>query len=183
HATTEQYETINSMDAKQRMKMLDKLIDSAFAASQLKEDTHFVIRTEKRGDDTICYARILMSDGSVSNDAQWSDGVHQCLHARLNTEKKGEYLFPIESETTHTASTTAKDFVDYYKERGVIWGMTGTIGSEDERKEQQSVYGIDMTKLPPHQISMRKDREPELIQGGKNAHQEAIFTEVRTHLK
>ena len=43
-------------------KQIDSWLDSAIAASKLKENTHFVITQEKRGDVQASFARLLIQN-------------------------------------------------------------------------------------------------------------------------
>ena len=167
-------------------KQVDTWIDSAVAASQLKLNTHYVVRevTKGMGDDArkVSLARLLIHN-RVSDDAQFSDGVQQFLHARLEKEKKADQpSFLIEPEIAAVASVSSKNFVDYYRERGVVWGITGTIGSIEERAEQQEKYQYKMLRIPPHQKNLRIDRKPVLAKNETNQ-QQLILKEIIRHLR
>jgi len=166
---------------------IDSWLDAALAAKNLQGFGEY--RDEKLGDrsadfvveeddDGIANARIIIH-GSVSRDAKWSDGIHQFMHARLNASGKSEGTFPIEAETTHLASTNAKDFIDSFD---TTWGMTGTIGSEAERLEQKTVYGFKMTKISPHRMSHRQDNSAVLTQDTE-AHNMLIMDTLKEKIR
>lgn len=161
-------------------RKLDMWIDSAYTASKLRMDEDFVVRESAiiKGEQKVdvLVARVKINHRE-SEDSKFSDGVHQFLHARLNKEiadnpaafkvsPKGRE-FPIEPEKTYLASRSAKNTLDYYLRphdgkpaRGNVLGLTGTMGSLEERRELQKNYGAKFFRIPPHQKLLRKDMDP-----------------------
>ncbi|MCS5712649.1 preprotein translocase subunit SecA [Candidatus Berkiella aquae] len=169
-------------------KQLDIWIDSAVAAKELytQRDKRWVLSEETRFDEKISVARLIIND-RISPDAQWSNGVQQFLHARINEDdaiKNGQKAkCTLDPEKSAVASSTSKNFLDYYnKKNGVVWGMTGTIGSIEEKNEHQEKFGFKLTGIPPHQMQKRIDREPILVETDEK-HQKKIFDEVLKRLR
>jgi preprotein translocase subunit SecA len=44
----------------------------------------------------------------------------------------------------------------YFNQYQLIYGLTGTIGTEQERIEVQKIYEVDSFDVPPHFPSQRK---------------------------
>lgn len=150
-------------------KQIDAWIDAAVAAAGLEEKTHFVVKTVKNGKDEAATenscAKILINS-RVSQDAQWSNGVHQFLHARLEKfrllKPDAESIppFKIEPEIAPLASASCKNFIDYYRKRGRIVGLSATVGAFSERREQHEKGLYKIFRVPPHQKNIRIDRNP-----------------------
>lgn len=149
--------------------LLDRWIESAYAATQLSEGEDFVIRDVnviRDGEEIAARVAQVKINHRISKESTFSNGVHQFLHARLNQEKLEGMSFLIEPEKTYLASKSAKNFVDYYlrpqsegnTKRGDVVGLTGTIGSNEERTEMAKNYGFKFFKIPPHKNSLRVDR-------------------------
>jgi hypothetical protein len=174
--------------------LLDRWIDSAYIAFRLRKGEDFVIRDNiinLNGKELAVLEAWVKINFRENSNSKFSDGVHQFLHARLNTEIQTKSLrFLIEPEKTYLASKSSKNFLDYYlrsydgvSPRGEITGLTGTIGSIAERQEVQSNYGIQFIKFPPHLPLLRKDLPPLLarrkrklrLMFGKNDSMEAHF--------
>lgn len=77
--------------------------------------------------------KLLMRDGKVSPDSNFGKGVQQFLTARMAELYPGEN-FHIKPETKAVISSNNKNFIDSYRmrERGFIWGGSGTPGSKKE---------------------------------------------------
>ena len=159
--------------------VLDHWIDSAYTASQLKQDVDFAIRDEKitRNGQEIAVKIARVKDKAnhrVSDGSSFSDGVQQFLHTRLNLTDNNK-LFPIEPEKTYLAAKSTKNFVDYYtrpqadgQQRGDVWGLTGTAGSEEEIKELGDKSGFKIIKMPPHKLLKRQDLKHRVAKPSRN---------------
>lgn len=186
-------------------KQLDTWIDSAIAAQALYqlEGKKWALKTEVVNGKERSVAHLILNN-IVSPKARWSNGIHQFLHARINTRivennKKAEAALPdegdeasdlkpiplchIEPETSAVASISSKNFIDFYNERnGKIWGITGTIGSKEERQEHADKYGYKQTSIPPHKINQRITRDPILIDTN-DQHKEEIFNQILKRIR
>jgi hypothetical protein len=169
-------------------RQIDTWLDAALTVDKLTEGKDFVVRAESRGvgDDSfnVSFARIL-ANSRVSEGAEWSNGVHQFLHSRLNCERTTQQrkipYFPIDPETAPIASMSAKNIVEHHKERGRILGVTGTAGSKEELKELAD-QGIRAFRIPPHSVNLRKSEPPVLVKG-ETDHFSAIMDSIVRHLR
>lgn len=170
-------------------KQLDIWIDSSVAARELHKlkDKKWTLKEEEAFGKKVSVARLIVND-RVSPDAQWSNGIQQMIHARINhsdpdirDEKKPKCH--IDPEKQAVASTTSKNFVDYYNQRGgYVYGVTGTIGSEKEREEYRNKFNFSLVSIPEHQGQRRIDRQPIMVNTDAE-HQEKIFSEVLKRIR
>jgi hypothetical protein len=170
-------------------RQIDTWLDAArLAIVQLKEDRDFVVREEERGEGEdiykVSFARIL-SNSRVSLGAEYSNGVQQFLHARLNEERVTRQRkippFPIDPETAPIASISSKNVIEHHMARGRVIGVTGTAGSIDELRELQEM-GIRSYRIPPHQPNQRKI-EPHVLVKGENLHFATICKVILKYLR
>lgn len=185
---------------------LDIWIDAALEAKELSKkenrEKYFVIEREEKRDKkgnvihADSFAHIIIND-RPNKVARWSNGVHQFVHARLNADptlqqafeefkppnsETGLPKFKIEPETAPVTSINSKNFIDYYqKNDGRVWGITGTIGSLDERIELHKKYGFKMQRIPPHQRINRRDRK-RVLAHNKEDHLKRIKAKMLDHL-
>nr|WP_269472874.1 helicase-related protein [Aquicella siphonis] len=157
-------------------RKLDKWINAACSAKQLKEGTDFTVQKIKRkaGEEEIeLDAAIPLIDNIPQPGSSYSNGVHQFLHARLQAGKKTA-RFPIDAEMLFVASESAKNFVDYYNRKdGRIVGISGTVGTLVELKEQNAKFGLEVISIPPHNTNQRQ-YEPLQVKKTSEAHVQAI---------
>lgn len=147
--------------------LLDKWIDSAYIASRLIEKEDFTVQPGQyviRGQALSVQIAKVKINHRESPDSTFSDGVHQFLHTRLNMEIDAGVRvgpkFPIEPEKTYLASRSAKNVIDYYRQRGGVLGLTGTVGSNTEIAEMREKYGFKFFRIPPHKPLLRVDHPP-----------------------
>lgn len=147
--------------------LLDKWIDSAYIASCLIEKEDFTVQEGKyiiAGQEVDVQIAKVKINHRESKDSTFSDGVHQFLHTRLNMEiasgQRTGLKFPIEPEKTYLASRSSKNFIDYYRDKGGVLGLTGTVGSASEIAEMRKQLGFKFFRIPPHKQLMRVDHAP-----------------------
>ncbi|MFT3755809.1 MAG: preprotein translocase subunit SecA [Pseudoxanthomonas sp.] len=75
---------------------------------------------------------------------RWSDGLHQAVEAKEGV--------PVQRENQTLASVTFQNLFRMYKK---LSGMTGT--ADTEAYEFQSIYGLEVTVIPPNRPTVRKD--------------------------
>lgn len=144
-------------------------VEAACVAEALIADRHFVV--EKNAilftpEGMIMADKALVRHNNrVAPQSTYSHGVHQCLHARLNYERKkalapGEVSFDlpfhIEPERHILYSSSAEQLLHHYDD-GKIFTVTGTLGSALERQEAKSKYDFDFVNIPRHNKLKRKD--------------------------
>lgn len=165
-------------------KQLNIWLDSATSAKNIfstQENVKWSLKKETRNNKPISIAKLIIND--TPSVAQWSNGIQQFVHARINKQhekeiKEGTFpLAPIDVEKPALASITSKIIVDFYKKRGTIWGITGTIGSVSEKLEQAAKYGFTLFSIPSHQKGQRKTHKPILVDTDSKKHK-TIFNEM-----
>ncbi len=104
--------------------------------------------------DKVKYARPVL-DGLIQYDSNFSLHVQQFLHYYLQQEDpESSFVIPAPKEinSIHTVDT----FMRYIMQEGSLVGVTGTIGSSEERKEIQHRYpGTVFIGLPTYEASKR----------------------------
>lgn len=172
---------------------LDRWIDSAFIATQLREDVDYAVRqntlTRNNEEISVSEAQVKLNF-RVNPQSRFSEGVHQFLHTYLNQrmdkdaafrKKCGGHTFVVEPEKTYLASRSAKNTMDYYirgnPPRGDVLGLTGTLGTRAERNELRKKYNARCFKVPPHHILKRKQLNPVL------AKDKAFFEKILESVK
>lgn len=126
-------------------------IESAYIAlyqKKLNEDYVIKIidsRTKSKKNDK---AQIVIVDkkitGRLIENSRWTKGLHEFLEAK--------HGLLIKEEGLTTASLSHSIFFNYYKN---VYGFTGTIGTEIERKEIQDCFQVDTFDTPLHRENIR----------------------------
>lgn len=89
---------------------------------------------------------IVDSDtGRLNTGSRWSHGIHEFLEVKHGISPKNESF-------TAASISHPSFFNDYNK----IYGLTGTIGTDFERKKLKETYNIDTFNVPPHYLSNKK---------------------------
>lgn len=167
------------MEGSNAQKQLDTWIDSAWNANIIyKEgkDEAWVLEKFQHKDGNYYNAARIISHHRVASGSKWSKGVHQFLHARINTNKNEEDLpCRVDAEKSHVAAYSSKNFVDYFINRGgAVWGMTGTVGSRQECAELREKYGFNLARIEAHQTRTATDLKPVFRNGGRK-HLETVY--------
>ncbi|WP_133130312.1 hypothetical protein [Legionella yabuuchiae] len=196
------------------VKQLEAWESSALTALSLEFQEDFTLRSDvtiltKHGPKQVSQAQ-LISGGRASENAKFSFGVHQCLHARLNQERKRakatllaagasltplqqqliddkfKYPFSIDSENQIIYSSTSKSLLDDYSE-GELLAVTGTAGSIQEQEEAKAVYGSNASEMtfidmPRHRGQKRIDL-PVALANNEVAHHQKILSAVREAIR
>ena len=187
--------------------ILNRWINSAYIATKLIQDEDYVIRQGKiniDGEEVLVSQAQVKINGRANPQSRFSEGVHQFLHTMLNEKmtdnEKFKKLcngnrFVIEPEKTYLASRSAKNTMDYYlrpdengKSRGDVIGLTGTLGTFQDRMELFKNYGAKFFRIPPHK-PLRRDPKPHKLakialfkkrtnQSIQQAHFNAIYEDV-----
>lgn len=131
-------------------------MNSAYQALHLyHEGTDYVIK-EVVGLDKVKRKEVLIVDkdntGRIMHGSRWEKGIHEFTEVKHEIEPKEESVNPI--------SLSHPIFYNKYRS---IFGLTGTLGSESEREEIRTVYGVDMFDVPTHKPSRRIDTAAEIV--------------------
>ena len=165
-----------------------KLINSALMvnyAVKLRENTGYVLTVAPElkkingRDQWTRRAKLLMSDGKVSADNVYGEHVQQLLYAKLN-KIHGPNAFVIEPESKTIISSNNKNGVDFYRSKqGFFWGSSGTVGSAAEMNRQHQQYGVDFSKVQPHQPKITVSNKP-VISKNRDEHFKAIRRQLQS---
>lgn len=83
--------------------------------------------------------------GRLNFGSRWSYGLHEFVEVKHNLHPKDQSLT--------AASISHPSFFRHYT---MIYGLTGTIGTMQERSEVQKIYNVDTIDIPPHLPSKRQ---------------------------
>jgi tetratricopeptide (TPR) repeat protein len=115
-------------------KQLDKWVEMSILATQQHEKVDYIIK------DGEIKPIDKNNTGIVQTNMSWQNGLHQFLQI-----KHGLRISP-ESFTTCFVSN-----VSYFKKYGNnIYGMTGTLGSEESKKLLSEVYNVSCASVPTY---------------------------------
>jgi hypothetical protein len=143
---------------------LDEWITSAYKlhAMDLKEGKDYRVVHKQIGDKPYLYA-VILKEGLDQEGAQWSNGVHQLLHAKLaQSEKYKDQPIPFlfEHERKSLAISNNQRFIDFHlSHKGRLQGATGSTGSRTDVKLLRRQHNIDIYHIPTHKEVLRELRE------------------------
>jgi preprotein translocase subunit SecA len=125
-------------------QMLSVWINSAYIALGKKEENDYVITLNKEKQQSIKIVDFEVT-GRVKQGSRWQDGIHEFVEVKHHIVPKNQsYTGAFISHPT---------FFSQYQE---MYGLTGTMGSIQERMEIQELYKLESFDVPPHLPSQRK---------------------------
>ncbi|NGX58973.1 MAG: Protein translocase subunit SecA [Chlamydiae bacterium] len=138
-------------------KQLETWLESAFKAIyQLEEDNHYVIKPnpekEQDGNDKIIVVVDVENTGRFMRSSRWSDGLHEFVEVKHQMSPRRESLCPI--SLSHPV---------YYQMYRSLYGLTGTIGSFEDRDEIREIYETPSFEVPTFLPSRRMDYDPTIV--------------------
>lgn len=139
----------------------------------LKENRDYIIKRQTHEDTTtpqLCSQIVIVdwnNTGRLNEHSRWQSGLHQFLEAKHD-------IF-IQEESLTISSLCHPIYFTTYKN---IFGLTGTLGSELERREIETIYSIDSFDVPSHCKSLRQTLDP-LICSSKESHYHSIVEEIQ----
>ena len=99
--------------------------------------------------------------------SKWKDSIHEMVEIK-------EGINPAQHSVTYTA-VTQHDFFNLYKK---ILGVTGTVGTDKDRKDLKSIYGVEIFKCPRHFL-----REKEIYRTQRPVGLNNIFMSLNKEIK
>jgi preprotein translocase subunit SecA len=96
---------------------------------------------------------------------RWSDGLHQAVEAKEGVS--------VQRENQTLASIT---FQNLFRMYGKLAGMTGT--ADTEAYEFQSIYGLEVTVIPPNKPTIRKD-SPDQVFLNRKGKFDAVLVDIQ----
>ena len=111
--------------------------------------------------DYIVYnGKVIIIDsntGLKKPNSKWKDSIHEMVEIK-------EGISPDHNSVTYTA-VTQHDFFNLYNK---IVGVTGTVGTDKDRKDLKSIYGVEIFKCPRHFLREKKVESTERPEGIDN---------------
>lgn len=177
------FRTLNSIPITQ----LEKWQDAAYTSRHLEYNIDYTVVSDatistplgnKKAAAAMCHI-----GPRISENSNFADGVHQCLHAELNRLMKTQnpYIadphlkealeqckiknrtFNISPIRMITFSSSSNTLLKAYSQ-GSLHAVTGTMGSEMEQKEAQAEFGTQFIYVPRHKGNRRIDRPTRITQ-------------------
>jgi preprotein translocase subunit SecA len=148
------------------------LMNAYQAQHVLKEHNDYVIKHKKSNTPGLKDSlQITIVDrnntGRLKEKSRWEGGLHQFIEAKHGLD--------IQEESLTVASLCHPVYFGYYRK---IFGLTGTLGSEIERREVELTYSIDSFDVPPHQKCLRQQLDP-LLAHSQEEQFPLIFKEIQ----
>ena len=160
-------EKINLKESKKISdSQLNSWISNANSALNYKKGEKDIVRYNEKNKKKEVQI-IQLSTGRVNIGSRWMGGLHEFIEVKEGLEP--------ETESNTIASISHPSFFNNYK---IIFGLTGTIGSDIERKEILNIYKLDSFDVPPNFESKRKVYPTQLYEN-KEIKEENIIIEIR----
>lgn len=134
----------------------------------------------------------VITNYQINKSSKFSNGVHQCLSARLNLlrhqplqenssdldkdlHEQCTQPFYIAPESQIITTSSSETFLNFYTE-GHLYGMTGTAGAEIEKKEVEAHFSLTddasntthFIKMPRHNANLRIDHALTIVPKNKD---------------
>ncbi len=144
-----------------------------FALHSLQENRQYLVKRmrqkkeEKEKKDKEIVIVDWSNTGRLKEQSRWQSGIHEFLEIKHKISVKEENL---------TACSLSHP--TYFNAYQTICGLTGTIGSERERKEVEQTYLIDSFAVPSHRERVRELLEP-IFTTSKENHYTKLVEEIQ----
>lgn len=153
-------------------KQLETWIRNAFKALYaLTEKRDYVIQEEEESTSKQITIVDWENTGRLNKGSRWQGGLHEFLEAKHGLE--------VQEESFTVAALCHPLYFEPYQK---IYALTGTIGSNIERREMEQVYSLSSFDTPPHRKNLRQTLPP-LIASSQEAHYSLILQEVQESQK
>ncbi|CAF2875089.1 unnamed protein product, partial [Rotaria sp. Silwood2] len=149
---------------------LDKFIDNAKNALFMSEGVDYVVDVDRTGLDPDLNPKIIIIDKNTGTDqssSQWHEALHQLLQI-----KHGCKLSLMSLKAVFISN------VSYLKLYRNLYGLSGTLGSTQEKKLLNELYNVDLTKISTSKPKNFFEERP-MISGYKNEWINSIYTETK----
>ena len=117
-------------------KRLKEYLDNAKIAKNKKLNEDYIIGYDEKNKSN----QIKIVDpntGRIQHGSRWSDGIHEFVEVKHEIEPK--------TENNIIGSISHPTYFENYK---ILFGLTGTIGEEIERKELNKIYKVKSYDVP-----------------------------------
>ena len=176
---------LNSIAMRQRMvkipedlykfveRHLDKFIDNAKQALFMNVGVDYVIDVDRTGLDPDLNPKIIIIDKNTGTDqssSQWHEGLHQFLQIKHACKLS---LMSLKAVFISNVS--------YLKLYENLYGLSGTLGSNQEKELLNELYTVDLIKIPTSKPKHFCE-EKAVISGYSEQWIENIYGETKTKL-
>jgi len=137
--------------------------DSGIGLNKINELKQAALASDRKikNIDYIVYnGKVIIIDsntGLKKPNSKWKDSIHEMVEIK-------EGISPDHNSVTYTA-VTQHDFFNLYNK---IVGVTGTVGTDKDRKDLKSIYGVEIFKCPRHFLREKKVKSTERPEGIDN---------------
>ena len=119
-----------------KMEKLNLLLESAKIAKNKKLNLDYVIGFDEETKSKQIQI-VSLDTGRIQYGSRWSNGIHELIEVKEGIEP--------ETESNVIGSISHPTYFENYK---ILFGLTGTIGEEIERKEIEQIYKIKCYNIP-----------------------------------
>uniref|UniRef100_A0A914UYQ2 Chloroplast protein-transporting ATPase n=1 Tax=Plectus sambesii TaxID=2011161 RepID=A0A914UYQ2_9BILA len=119
---------------------LDSFINSAKTAMYMEHGVNYVIDIDRTGQDPDRNPKIIIINqdtGTDESSSQWHNALHQFLQLKHDCK-----LTMIGLKAVFISN------VSYFKMYQNIYGLSGTLGSKEEKQLLSKLYNVDLIKVP-----------------------------------
>ena len=119
-------------NSEEGFKKIIDLKEAALASDRKIKDIDYIVDNGK----------VIIIDshtGLKKPNSKWKDSIHEMVEIK-------EGIKPDHHSVTYTA-VTQHDFFNLYNK---ILGVTGTVGTDKDRRDLKSIYGVEIFKCPRH---------------------------------
>lgn len=166
-------EQVNQIPDKKILQWLSSA-KSSLEDKKLNRDYVILTKEKTRGENEKDIQQVVIVDykntGRLNPGSRWQHGLHEFVETKEGIEPQ--------SESLTSASMSHPAFFNSYKE---IYGLSGTVGEEIERKEIETVYNLDTFDVPPHARSQRYSLPPQILDS-EEQHFVSILEDIQNHI-
>lgn len=149
--------------------MLTDWKNSAIIAYSKKLNHDYILEESDQGGNRDPEVVIMDAEnaGRSAKGSRWPNGIHEFVEVKHN--------FQPARESDTVAALSHPEFFGLYKN---VYGLTGTMGEDIERREIAEVYKVISFDTPPHKPCIRKEELSQLTISAQE-HAEAIIQEIK----
>ncbi|CAF1442881.1 unnamed protein product [Adineta steineri] len=111
---------------------IHRWIENVIVAFNYQENVHYIVH------EGLIKPVDYFSTGIIQSSSNWSDGLHQFLQIKHNLK--------MTSETFTTNFLSNRGYFTKY--RSNLFGLTGTLGSENAKQVLADIYNVDFVLIP-----------------------------------
>ncbi|XP_041782118.1 uncharacterized protein LOC121598850 isoform X1 [Anopheles merus] len=139
---------------------LDSWISSAITALYMVPGQYYVVDVDRSGTSADLNANVIILDRDTGTDqvsSQWDEALHQFLQL-----KHGCKL------STQSLKAVFISNVTYLKMYELLYGLTGTLGSQRERHLLEEIHQVDFVTVPTAKSKQFEENEPTICSSSED---------------